>query len=312
MAQTHAEKGRDLWVSHASVLRVGSFRPVVLLPRAQSAVTLAMRARPYRIYLRGSPLPFLVTLSVLCMAFLFTLAIFTTPGASRFGLIFPTVVLFLLAYSVHKASLSWIRISADGKEIASIPSWFARKLLGEARAAMRVVPGSELIFCRRLAYGGLDGYYIIVRAPDGSEQVIWNDVTGVSRRRWSRIANDIREYQQFRARLVSQTISAQGVEETEWTAETDKAKWKIFRVAIGPALSPWLGIAVRVITANPTAIVLTGVLLWLIGSGAFLYIYRTQPVSKEQSSVAAILLWTFQFTLLYAATVLITGTVMHH
>lgn len=150
-----------------------------------------MPAGPYRIFLRGSPLPFLITVSVLFMASMFLWALMITPDQSRFGLFTPTVVLFLLAYFVHRGSLSWIRISRDSREIVRVPSWFARKLIGEKQLVVQVPSGSELIFCRRLAYGGILGYYIIVRAPNGAEQIVWNDLTGVTRGRWSRVAKEI-------------------------------------------------------------------------------------------------------------------------
>ena len=74
------------------------------------------------------------------MASLFVITFITTPDSSRLALVYPTVILFLVAYFVHKGSLSWIRISADGKEIMKVPSWFARKLLGEGRTvALEVV-----------------------------------------------------------------------------------------------------------------------------------------------------------------------------
>src|ERR1017187_3551693 len=144
-----------------------------------------MSARSHRVYLRGSPVTFLVTLPLLFVASMFVWGYLTTSDSSRFGLVPPTVVLFCLAYFVHKASLSWIQISADGEELVKIPSWFARKLSGEKRVGTSAPAGSELILCRRLAYGGVQGYYMLVRAPDGTEQVVWNDVTGVTRGRWS-------------------------------------------------------------------------------------------------------------------------------
>jgi hypothetical protein len=245
------------------------------------------------------------------MASLFVITFLVETDRAPIVFIYPTVLLLLTAYYVRKGSLSWIRISADGTEMTQVPSWFARRLLGEKASVTRLVSGSELILCRRLAYGGLDGYYMIVRGPDGSEQVVWNDVTGVSRRWWARIANDIKERYPLRVRLVSQIVSDQGIAETEWTAQTDRANRRLFRMIVGPALSPWLGVGVRLVTSNPRTIVLFGAVLWLIGSGIFLYIYRTQQVSKKETPALAIFVWSVQFASLYSVAVLITGGLMN-
>ena len=269
-----------------------------------------MRERPYRVYLRGSPLTFSILFAVICVASLLVVTFFITTDQARIAFVYPTVLLLLSAYFVRKGSLSWIRISPDGKEITWVPSWFARHLLGERASVTKLIPDSELIFCRRRAYGGLDGYYMIVRAPDGAEQVVWNDVTGVSRRWWTRIANEIKERYQLNVRLVSQVVSDQGMAESEWSVETDRANWRPFRMLIGPALSPWLGIAVRFVTSSPRTIALFGAVLWLVSSATFIYIYRTQDVSKKETPALAIFAWSVQFVVLYSVAVLVTGGVM--
>jgi hypothetical protein len=267
-----------------------------------------MSARYHRVYLQGSPLTFIVTLTLLLLASMLLWAFLNISDNSRFGLIPPTVVLFGLAYFVHKASLSWIQISASGEELVKIPSWFARKLSGEKRVITKAPQGSEIVLCRRLAYGGLQGYCLLVRAPDGTEQEIWNDVTGVTRGRWTRAATEIGERCQLRVRIVTQTISDKGTEETDWTALTDKKKWKMLRIMVGPAVAPWLGIGVRILTSNPILILAFGLVLWLIGASVFWYIYRTREVSKEQSLHLTILVWTLQFITFYVVSVLATGT----
>jgi hypothetical protein len=152
---------------------------------------------------------------------------------------------------------------------------------------------------------------MIARAPDGTEQVVWNDVTGVSRRWWARIANDIKERYPLRVRLVSQIVSDQGIAESEWTAQTDRANWRLARMMIGPALSPWLGVGARLVTSNPRTIVLFGAVLWLISSAVFRYIYRTQQVSKKETPALAIFVWSVQFVSFYSVAVLVTGGVMN-
>jgi len=245
------------------------------------------------------------------MAVLFAIAFFDTGDSSRLALVVPTLTLFTLAYFLHKASLSCIRISEDGKEIVSVPSWYSRRLWGEHRVVGRIAPESELLFCRKSAYGGFDGYYVILRTPSTSDLVLWNAESGISRRFWERIAKDIREQHQLNARLVRQVVSNQGTQETEWTATSDKIMWKDLKWIIGPALFSWLGIPVRLFTPDPWTIALIGALLWIIGFSVLWYFYRTHQVAKEQSLATTTLVWTLQFAGLYAVTALATSAYLH-
>jgi hypothetical protein len=77
----------------------------------------------------------------------------------------------------------------------------------------------------------------MARAPDGTEQEIWNDVTGISSGSWSKIESGLREQCQLEVRLVTQTTSDEGIEETDWTAISDKNKWRMLRIMIGPSLA---------------------------------------------------------------------------
>lgn len=165
-----------------------------------------VKQEAYRIYLRTT-YPFILTLSVTFMAVLFAIAFFGTSDSSRFAAVLPTVGLFTLAYFLDKASLSWIRISEDGKELVSVPSWYSRKLWGEDRVVGHIIPGSELLFCRKSAYGALDGYYVVLRTPGGPDQVLWNAESGIRRRSWERVTQEIRELHQLDTRLVRQVVT---------------------------------------------------------------------------------------------------------
>ena len=79
---------------------------------------------------------------------------------------------------------------------------------------------------------------------------------------------------------------------------------------IGPALSPWLGVAVRFVTSSPRTIALVGAVLWLASVAIFLYVYRRQDVSKKEKPALAILAWSVQSVVLYSVAVLVTGGVM--
>jgi hypothetical protein len=153
---------------------------------------------------------------------------------------------------------------------------------------------------------------MLVRAPDGTEQVVWNDVTGVTRGRWSRVATGIRERCQLRVHFVTQTISDEGTEETDWTALTDKNIWKMLKMMVGPAVAPWLGIGVRLLTSNLISILVVGLILWLIGTSILWHIFHTREVSKEQSLPLTIFVWTLQFITFYVVSVLVTGALTKH
>jgi hypothetical protein len=101
------------------------------------------------------------------------------------------------------------------------------------------------------------------------------------------------------------------MKETDWTAESDKLPWKNLRLVMGPALFPWLGIAVRLFTANTLNIALVGAFLWVIGISALSYFYRRHQVAKEQGLVATALIWTVQFVGFYTVIVLATGAFLH-
>jgi len=245
------------------------------------------------------------------MAVLFAIAFFDTGDSSRLALVLPTLTLFTLAYFLHKAGLSWIRISEDRKDIVSVPSWYSRKLWGEHRVVGRIVPASELLFCRKSTYGAFDGYHVILRTPSVPDLVLWNAENGISRRFWERVAKEIRELYQLNARLVRQVVTNQGMHETEWTAESDRIRWKNLKLIIGPALFPWLGIPVRLLTPDPWKIALASVLLWIIGFSVFWYFYRAHRVAKEQSLALTTLVWTLQFVGLYVVTALATSAFLH-
>ncbi len=251
-------------------------------------------------------------LPVLMMALLFAVSLLTESNAARAAMVGPMLLFFVLAYFLHKASLGWIQISEDGTEAVSVPPWFSRKLLGEKRVVARIVPGAEMVFCRRSAYGGLQGYYVILRTPDRTEQTLWSSAAQrVSRRWWDRVAREIRERYPLNARLVTQTVSSDGTEEKEWTGEGDRIRWRPLKIMIGPVLSPWLGIVIRIFTADPRVIIPAGILLWITGIALFRYLYRTERVAKEQPFSGMLVFWTIQFIATYAIAVLLAGAAMN-
>jgi hypothetical protein len=269
-----------------------------------------VNSRDYRIYLRTT-FPFIITLTVTFMAVLFAIAFLDTLDRFRLALLLPTPALFALAYVLHKASLSWIRISNDGGEIVSVPSWYSRQLLGERQVVGRITPDAELLFCRKSAYGAFDGYYVILRTPNTSDLVLWNAESGISRRSWDRVAHNIRELHRLNARLVRQVVGDQGTQETEWTAKSDEIMWKNAIWIIGPPLLSWLGIPVRLFTPDPWKIALVGALLWVAGVSVYWFFSGSHRAAKEQNLAMTTIFWTLQFAGLYAVTALATNAFLH-
>jgi hypothetical protein len=243
------------------------------------------------------------------MVVLFVVAFFTTADESRSALVFPILLLGLLTYLLDRSTLTWIEIPANGKEAIVVPSWFSRKLLGKTEMRVALPAGSELLFCRRLRF------CLNVRTPDGGgEQTLFEEEGGMSRRRCAKIADELKARFDLKVHLVRQTPPGRGPD-VEWTAETDRAYFgagfKNIGVSIVPALSPWLGIGARLLTANPVIIALIGVFLWTFGCAWFWYLYRSARVNPRGGFGVSILVWSFMFAPLFAVTALATNSLIN-
>jgi hypothetical protein len=268
-----------------------------------------VKAQPYRIYFRPY-LQFLIVLPLLFTASLLVLVALAERDRENLNLIPPVILLFALAYFARRATLSWLRISEDGKEIVKVPSGFEHRIIGERRRVKEVPAGSELLFCRQFGYGALNGYSIVLSAPNGARTVLWSAARGVSRRWWARVAEEIQLRFPLKTRLVTQTLSTDGMQETEWTAESDRFHWRHFLTVIPFAFSPFLGILVRYFTAKPLPIVMLGALLWISGSTVAWRLSRS-PHRREGSSVAITLVaWTMEFWIFYLSLVLVAGALI--
>lgn len=224
-------------------------------------------------------------------------------------LVIPTLPLLPLAYALHIGSLSWIEIKEQ--EVEVVPSWFRRKFWGEQSKKGRFDSDSELLFCRRFSYGAFDGYFIILRPRSGTDQTLWgthDNSSGVGRRWWSRIAQEINNTNQLATRLIEQTVNAQGTRETDWPTNRGKLLW----LGLPPALAPWVGVAARVLTADPFMLVGVGVLLWIGTAGWIWYWIRPPRGKPSQDAAARILTVSLQFATFYTFAVLVTGAVLHH
>jgi hypothetical protein len=175
-------------------------------------------------------------------------------------------------------------------------------LFGEKGKIAKIPPGSELVLCRRTAYGTLDGYYITLRTSDGSEQVLWNSINGIGRRRRMRIAQEVKERFGLPVRQIKQDATPGARSETEWKATYDKRVWKNAGLALVPSLTPFLGIPVRLFTGDTKIIALMGFVLWFLGVVAYWLVFRinrTSSISKDQSLPLTLLVWTMTYIPFY-------------
>ena len=269
-----------------------------------------MGARPYRIYFRPHLLFSLVVLSLVFLATMLVLAILVERDRENLNLILPGLVLFVLAYYVRRATLSWLRISEDGKEIVKVPSWFERRITGERQRVTEIPPGSELLFCRQFGYGALNGYFIILCAPDGARTILWSAARGANRRWWARVADEVQKGTPLKARLATQTLSTDGLQETEWTPESRRIPWKNFVIVVPLGLSPFLGGLVRYFTARPSLIGGWGVLIWLVGAGTAWRLSRSVPRRVGPSTAIMLVAWTMEFFVFYLAAALVVGAII--
>jgi hypothetical protein len=233
---------------------------------------------------------------------MFAFAILTTDDSSRTVFVYPLVLFGFLTYLSFRAGLAWIRIVGDRQEITSVPCWYARTLFGEKGKIAKILPGSELVFCRRTAYGTLNGYYVTLRAPDGSEQVLWNSINGISRRRRTRIAREVEQRFGLHVRQIKQDATPGSCSESEWKTTFDRRVWRNLGIVLMPSLMPFLGVPVRLFTGNVTIIILMGFVLWFLGATGYWLVFRlnrTPTTSKDQSVPLALFVWTMTYIPFY-------------
>jgi len=282
----------------------------------EPSTTLAQPTRSYGI---SNPTFWPTTVLVVGTLGVFLIIVFFLHGDldEWWILVLPTLLVLPLAYIFHRGTLSWIRVGKEEVEIA--PSWFQRKFWDEPSKSARFDSGSELLFCKRIAYGSFDCYSIMLRSHSGPDQVLWSgheNSTGVGRHWWSRIAREIGDTSRLRTRLIEQRVSCQGTSEGEWQTVGGKKLWWRLRMSIPFAIAPWLGVGARVLTADYPKLVGIGVIL-LIGSIAWMsYCVRsggkTLRQELKEGLLSLMLLSALQFATIYTVTVLVTAAFLRH
>ena len=274
----------------------------------------ALEARVARIYGITDPTFRPAGLILIVCYAIFLLIMFSRAESGTLAIfVIPTLPLLPIPYVLHRGNLAWLQIKEQ--EIEVIPSWFRRKFWSETSKIFRFDYGTELVFCKRLAYRSFDGFYVVLRSSSGTDQILWSTTdnsSGVSRKWWDRIAQEISETGQLRTRLIEQTVSPQGMRESEWPTSLNKTVRQSLRALIAAAVSPWLGIGARFLTSDPLKLAGGGVLLFIGTALWILYWIRPFPAKLPGEATARILIFTFQFATFYTLAVLVTGAVLHH
>jgi hypothetical protein len=221
-------------------------------------------------------------------------------------------------YSPSALWLGWgpiassLSISSDGRQVVISRPWWR----GGTHAITAIAPGSELLFCRRVGYGALIEFQILLRAPDGSDQVLGNyGVDAISRSIFSRrnrkkITEEVPRLFGIGVRSVTQSVSQSGAEELDWSVEDDKRQWRNLRRAILPGLAPFFGVLARLVTPGPGKIAAMGAALWIVCVGIlYLDARRSKPGPTGRLWVV-VLTWTLLFAPTYAATALLMNAVL--
>jgi len=87
--------------------------------------------------------------------------------------------------------------------------------------------------------------------------------------------------------------------------------WKIRLIGVVGGTTPLFGIGVRLLTASPLRIALSGLVLWSLGAASLGYLLRLDS-SRQRNPFVAVAVWTIApFIPLYVVMVLLTGALMH-
>ena len=96
------------------------------------------------------------------------------------------------------------------------------------------------------------------------------------------------------------------------TKATQKLPPIVIVIAIVGSVSPWLGIAVRLLTPRTWIVALVGAVLWSANCGGLWYLHRSPGIKGKRSLGVSILVWTIAFAPLFVASTAATAWVIRH
>jgi hypothetical protein len=210
-------------------------------------------------------------------------------------------------FLAHRVSLIWIVFSPATSDIAVVPSALDRKFLGQREISAHLTPESWLLFCRRSDYGSPSGFRIVVRRKSENDVILWNEseLTRPSARHWSQIASEIQDLHHVNTKLIEQKLTSSGLEEVEWSASLDRARFRKILPAIIAGLIPIMGGAVRYLTPSPFVIASAGLLLWLASLAIFMAIARRDGATSATNLTTLLTPSFFSFATFYTVSALL-------
>jgi len=249
---------------------------------------------------------FLGTLSfvVICLYFL-------APEVPKWSMIPVLAAASFLLFRSDSASREYFEISAEGRQLKVIPAWYERKFWGKHTSIHEMPTGSNLLICEHMNYGAYGGQTAILRTPDGIETTVYKLEHGLPRKIWKELQDELAARWNIPVKFVFRTLSAQGLEEKEWSEEKHPIGWRLLVGGILMLLFPVSGVLIRVATPNPLTIILVGLVLWC---GFMLYwrnLFRKSEPDKANAYVNQHLaVAAFQYAIYYAIAALIADSIL--
>lgn len=208
------------------------------------------------------------------------------------------IVFVRLAFPVRSAQPE-LQFRHDA--VRFVPSKLARFLLSERPIEAPITPLSrEILLCHSILEEVPDGYRLIIRAQNGTEQEMRVGHSMPSNpQQWRRFVDGISDATSLPVRLVVRRRLASGsVQETPWTASA--AKSNILKadvvLAICSALLPYCGGFLVIGTRDIEALTLAGaVICVLCTSAAYLLRRQRDPVGAKHRLIVDPLLYSFEF-----------------
>jgi hypothetical protein len=251
-----------------------------------------------------------MTLSVIALYFL-------APDVPKLPAIPVLMGLGYLLFRTHRAGISWIEISPDGRLIFTSPSWFDRRFYDENPRSVTIQPGSQLLLCQNFSYGAFDGYSVVIRNADGAEQLLWKNDRGLDLPRCAELSQAVTQRFELPVRLVARRLDDRGIAEEEWAEASHLLTRRIIVLLLALLLLPAAGILVRLLTSVASVIALVGMGLWLAGLTVICVALRALARREaEKVSVGPLAFlafrWTLSFVLLYGLAAVVTGKFLKH
>jgi hypothetical protein len=269
-----------------------------------------MNGQPFRFCVFGrAPKALVIFLGTL--SFIVISLYFLAPEVPKWSMIPVLLALAFLLFRSDRASREYFEIAADGRQLAVIPAWYEQKFWGKRTSIHEMPAGSALLICLHINYGAYAGITVILRAPEGAETTVYRLEHGLPRKLWKELQDELAARWNIPVKFVLRILSAQGMEEKEWSEEKHRFDWRLLVGGILMLGFPVSGALVRIATPNPLTIMLVGLVLLSAFVLYWRYLFRSlepdkAPAHLKQNLAVA----TFQYAIYYAIAALITDSIL--